>query len=72
MKHTIVVEGELIDEHTIRIEHPLKGVLGKVKMILELPGQMDSSESDEFEKHFIDIGIDLAGYKFDREEANER
>jgi len=73
MKHTILLEGEVIDEHTIHIEKGLTGVSGKLKLLVELPGKpARSADNDSFEQHFKYIQVDLTGFKFNREEANDR
>jgi hypothetical protein len=73
MKHAILLEGELIDEHTIHIEKALTGVSGKLKILVEFPGKpAQPSDGDNFEKYFKDIQVDLKGFKFNSEEANER
>lgn len=71
MKHAIMLEGELLDEHTIHLEKALSGVTGKFKLVVELPLRSESGK-DVFRRHFMSIGIDMAGFKFDREKANER
>ena len=72
MRQTLVVDGELIDEHTIHVEQALKGILGKVKMVLEIPDKEKEGSDDEFERYFMNLSVDLSGFKFDRDEANER
>ncbi len=72
MRQTLAVDGELIDEHTIHVEQALKGVLGKFKMVLELPDHVKDGRNDEFERYFMNFNVDLSSYKFDRDEANER
>jgi len=72
MKQTLVLDGELIDEHTIHVEQAIKGILGKVKMVLEVPNQAKCGSVDEFENYFMNLNVDLSNFKFDRDEANER
>jgi hypothetical protein len=73
MKYAIVLEGELLDEHTIRIEKTLPGVTGKFKLVVELPGVPEAaSVKEEFRRHFMGVNVDMTGLKFDRDKANER
>jgi hypothetical protein len=73
MKHAIMLEGELLDEHTIRIEKALSGITGKFKLVVELPGRPGSGpDKEDFRRHFMNVRVDLSEFKFNREEANER
>jgi hypothetical protein len=73
IKHVIMLEGELLDEHTIRIEKALSGVTGKFKLVVELPGiPRSATTKEDFRRHFMEIKVDMSSFKFDRDEANER
>jgi hypothetical protein len=73
MKHAIMLEGELLDEHTIRIEKALSGITGKFKLVVELPGiPRSAAAKEDFRRHFMEIKADRSGFKFDQDEANER
>lgn len=72
MNHMILLEGEVIDEHTIHVDKCLTGVSGKLKLLIELPGKpARSMDGNDFERYFKDIRIDLTGFKLNREKANE-
>jgi len=73
MKHSLILEGELIDEHTIHIEKALTGITGKLKIVVEIPDQPGSEAiQDDFDEYFMNAQVDMSGFKFSREEANER
>jgi hypothetical protein len=73
LEHAIMLEGEMPNEHSIYFEKRLSGITGKFKLVVELPGRPGSvSAKEEFRRHFTNIRVDLSGFKFDRDEANER
>ncbi len=72
MAHTVTVDGEIIDEYTIRVNRALKGVTGKVKVFVQASDEESSTSRDEFDRYFMAQNLDFPDYKFDRDQANER
>ena len=74
MSQRLVTSGDVVDEHTIRVESALKGISGKVNLTVEVPvpGNDDTQQDDDFEGYFMTRNVDLSGFRFDREKANER
>ncbi len=72
MRQTLYVDGEVLDEHTIHVKENLKAAIGKVKLIVEMPDQQETDSASSFEQYFRNQNLDLKGFKFNRDSANER
>jgi len=58
---------------TIKIPDEYKEFISKpLKVILLKTDEPEKTGSDKIDEFFDSINIDLSGYKFDRDEANER
>ncbi len=72
MAQTVTVDGEIIDEYTIRVSRALKGVTGKVKVSVQTSDEESPTSGDEFDRYFMALNFDFSDYTFDRNQANER
>lgn len=64
----MIITVEILDSHALKLLQELEAL----KIVRLLPQKLKQTDKESAQKVFTAIRIDTRGFKFNREEANER